>query len=327
MAPKNKPKPPPKRKEYEIKGPERPEIKDLTDINMALALAPDDMSLQRVFVKHVRLIPFSHRHVCSLRHPRVAECVALDKEPKSYVERFAMDRFAKIRTSNKPYMKDMLDKWTPIGVMFDTIAHKEEVAERRNDRLKSRRFNEAVERWWGKAAKKGKTVVELDTYTSMHERLYVEIFEATHEDHLETAEPIAADFKHDSRGAGGVSFPFFKLSLFELTDNWAPTMFNCVDCHAEFLNHFYPKVWEYRKRRQPPPPKVPTWEEKREHILAGYQKRQTICDAPWVYPVPVQREDGTIEFEKATIPPYQRPEGAPKTTKRGSTDNSSAVVQ
>ena len=170
-----KPKRPPSNPVY-------PTDKGVQEVNVALALPADDPSLTRVFVRPARLVPFSHRHLCSLRHPRVAEAVAQDMQergPRDPADE--MNRFARMSPHHLAYMQEQADKWGELGAMFDAIAHKEEISQRRTDRMRSWQFLEAVERWWGRMVKHGASIVDYDAYVQLHERWPSHVFPTAHQ--------------------------------------------------------------------------------------------------------------------------------------------------
>ena len=113
-------------------------------------------------------------------------------------------------------------------------------------------------------------------------RLYKLIFQPETDDFLEPLEAIVADWMHDSQNEAGVSYEWFHVSLFELADNWAPAVYNTIECHADFLNEYFPKVFDVVRR---PVVAAADWDAKHQQIVQSYERQFSRYNAPVVFPV------------------------------------------
>lgn len=176
---------------------------------------------ERVFVSCPRVISFSHRGLCSVRHPFLP--LVMDSLPDSpaYQKKSLVDGLLAALLESQ----QETEKWSRVEQMFDSKMHYSDLDTKRNDIMLSYPVTSKIEALWTIALNgKHSTVLTEESYHLFHQLLYAIVFK-TDDRSLKPATigAIKEDYEYDTRGREGVSFESFSISILEFADNWTPS--------------------------------------------------------------------------------------------------------
>ncbi|RNF04626.1 uncharacterized protein Tco025E_07935 [Trypanosoma conorhini] len=174
---------------------------------------------ERVFISNPRLFSFSHRGLVSLRHPYTAVVVDMvDSDPSRKVNRLEELLGALLQS------RDEERKWTRVATMFDTKLTGEEIDAFRRKISLNPQIRLCIEALWVYLGGLFNGVVLEDEYKAFHFKLYSYLLRIDSVSVVtSTSAAILEDFAYDKRGAVGVEFGSFAISMLELADNWTRT--------------------------------------------------------------------------------------------------------
>ena len=282
---------------------------DLQGMNTRLNLEDQDPSLERLFSSHPRLVPFSHRPLCSLRHPYTRHCALEAGTPRRAKSRGhslggaggaassvgpqqdAASFAGRLRFRQPAAAQAEEKKWTELAHLADLVSAEGEVAARRVGILRSSAFLRAVDELW-QAAVAGVTMTKAEhtDVTCAAWRLFAGCYMEPGSDFFTIMmRGSELDWVVDSGGAARLAYGEFAVSVLELADNWtsvqtdaayAGTVARLTEAlaAAKALQRAVPKEREGEEReeeaalaRAPAPPPC-TWTQKKEAIQRLHNK-------------------------------------------------------
>lgn len=190
---------------------------------------PDEV--HRLLVFGPRLYPFSHRDVCSIRHPRTS-CVAWRKKIAFGAAKASRLEKLSALDSMNGLLPEEAEKWKELAVLHETITPKVVPVQRAREALSDDlSISKAISRLWIRATGTLTTdgvFMNQQQYCLFESRLYAQLFDR--QSILDALDPIEKDYIYDSmvtKQGGtdreGVSFEAFTSSMMELADNWTAT--------------------------------------------------------------------------------------------------------
>ncbi|RNF05654.1 hypothetical protein TraAM80_04487 [Trypanosoma rangeli] len=189
---------------------------------------------ERIFISNPRLFSFSHRVLLSLRHPYTAVVVdVVDSDPSREKDRLEEILGALLQS------RDEERKWTRVATMFDLKLTAEEIDVCRRKISLNPEIRVRIESLWTQLGGISNGVVLEEDYKAFHVSLYSYLLKI---DSVSVATSscaaIVEDFTYDKRGAVGVDFGSFAISMLELADNWTRTREV-----AEYI-HFFSDIYD-----------------------------------------------------------------------------------
>ncbi|EKF33147.1 hypothetical protein MOQ_002991 [Trypanosoma cruzi marinkellei] len=174
---------------------------------------------ERIFISSPRLFSFSHRGLVSLRHPYTS--VVLDLvDSDAYRKKDRLEELLGALLQSR----DEERKWERVAKMFDTKLTAEEIDSFRRKISLHREIRLCIEELWADLGGISNGVILEDSHKVFHFRLYSYILRIDNVSVVtSTSASISEDFTYDKRGAVGVEFGSFAVSILELADNWTKT--------------------------------------------------------------------------------------------------------
>ncbi|ESL08420.1 hypothetical protein TRSC58_03877 [Trypanosoma rangeli SC58] len=189
---------------------------------------------ERIFISNPRLFSFSHRVLLSLRHPYTAVVVdVIDSDPSRKKDRLEEILGALLQS------RDEERKWMRVATMFDSKLTAEEIDVFRRKISLNPEIRLCIETLWTQVGGISNGVVLEEDYKAFHVSLYSYLLRI---DSVSVATSSSAaileDFNYDKRGAVGVDFGSFAISMLELADNWTRTR------ELEEYIHFFTDIYK-----------------------------------------------------------------------------------
>lgn len=171
--------------------------------------------VKRVFITSPRSFSFSHRSLCSIRHPFLAFVVECISGITSKGHKISALLEASLDA------KDETERWNRAAFIFDSKIDSSELDLTRQRVILSPVAMMHIEAIWAALGGTRNGEIREDAYRYFHQRLYAFVF-GVEDVSLQGAfnSVVSADFVIDGHGCEGVQFGPFAESVLEVADNW-----------------------------------------------------------------------------------------------------------